>query len=99
MRWLLSALLALLLLLQYRLWFADGSYSERQRLQRQIEQAQRESETLRARNQALAREVLDLQQGHAVLEQRAREQLGLIRDDEVFYHFVEESPTAAATPR
>lgn len=89
LRWLLSALLVLLLLLQYRLWFADGSLAERQRLAQQMQQAQRENSVLRTRNEQLAREVLDLQRGHVVVEQRAREELGLIRDDEVFYHFVE----------
>lgn len=90
MRWLLAVLVGLLVLLQYRLWFADGSLAERQRLQQQVESAERENSLLRERNDTLAREVLELQSGKAVVEERAREELGLIRDGEVFYHFVEE---------
>lgn len=89
MRWLLAVLIGLLVLLQYRLWFADGSLAERQRLQQQVEAAERENALLRERNDTLSREVLELQSGNAVVEERAREELGLIREGEVFYHFVE----------
>ncbi|MEQ8514983.1 MAG: cell division protein FtsB [Chromatocurvus sp.] len=90
LRWLLAVLIGLLLLLQYRLWFADGSLAERQRLQRQVESAERENALLRERNDTLSREVLELQSGNAVVEERAREELGLIREGEVFYRFIEE---------
>lgn len=90
MRWLLAVLIGLLVLLQYRLWFADGSLAERQRLQQQVEAAERENALLRERNDTLSREVLELQSGNAVVEERAREELGLIREGEVFYRFVED---------
>lgn len=90
LRGLLAVLIGLLLLLQYRLWFADGSLAERQRLQRQVESAERENALLRERNDTLSREVLELQSGNAVVEERAREELGLIREGEVFYRFIEE---------
>lgn len=90
LRWLLAVLVGLLILLQYRLWFADGSLAERQRLQRQVESAERENARLRERNDTLSREVLELQSGNAVVEERAREELGLIREGEVFYRFVGE---------
>lgn len=90
MRWFLAVLAGLLILLQYRLWFADGSLAERQRLQQQVESAERENARLRERNNVLSREVLELKSGKAVVEERAREELGLIREGEVFYHFVEE---------
>ena len=50
MRWLLFGLLALLLLLQFRLWFADGSLAERQRLQAQVEEQKEINRQLRERN-------------------------------------------------
>lgn len=90
MRWFLAALAGLLLLLQYRLWFADGSLAERQRLQQQVESAELENARLRERNNALSREVLELKSGKGVVEERAREELGLIREGEVFYRFIEE---------
>ncbi|MFN2329590.1 MAG: cell division protein FtsB [Chromatocurvus sp.] len=90
MRWFLAGLAVLLILLQYRLWFADGSLAERQRLQQQVKAAELENTRLRERNNALSREVLELKSGNAVVEERAREELGLIREGEVFYRFVEE---------
>jgi cell division protein FtsB len=95
-RWLLLVLICLLCVLQYRLWFADGSLAERQRLQRQIQQAEVENERLRERNSLLAREVLDLQSGKAVVEQRAREELNLVREGEVYYQFLEDGRTGSA---
>ena len=93
-------LLILLVGLQYRLWIAQGSLAERHRLQGQIEEQIRINSELQERNTALEREVLDLQSGNKGLEQRAREQLGLIRQGETFYRFVDKpaGTTAAAAP-
>ena len=88
MRWVLVGLLLLLGILQYRLWIAEGSLAEQRRLQRQVEEQTRVNEELRQRNAILEREVLELQTGNAGVEQRAREQLGLIREGETFYQFV-----------
>ena len=99
LRWLLAVLVGLLIVLQYRLWFADGSLAERQRLQQQVESAKRENALLRERNDELAREVLELQTGKAVVEERAREELGLIREGEVFYRFIEGSEGSQTPPR
>jgi len=89
LRWLLVALLAILLVLQYRLWIAEGSLAELSRLEQQYDEQARFNEELRRRNALLELEVLELQTGNKGLEQRAREQLGLIREGEVFYQFVD----------
>ncbi len=89
MRWLLAVLVVILALMQYRLWFAEGSLAEQHRLQRQVEEQTRINEQLKERNALLEREVLELQSGNKGVEQRAREQLGLIREGETFYQFVE----------
>lgn len=93
MRWLLIALLVLLGVMQYRLWLGEGSLAERHRLQEQVEQQIRINEELRARNAVLEREVLELQTGSKGLEQRAREELGLVKEGETFYQLVEEPQT------
>ncbi len=99
MRWLLYVLLLLLGVLQYRLWFAEGSLAERHRLQVQIEEQTRINSELQARNAILEREVMELQNGNKGVEQRAREQLGLIREGETFYHIVESpDPAEVAKP-
>lgn len=98
MRWLLIALLVLLCAMQYRLWLGEGSLAERYRLQQQVKEQTRINEDLRARNAVLEREVLELQTGNKGLEQRAREQLGLVKEGEVYYQVVEE-PQPGQDPR
>ncbi len=97
MKFLLVALVALLGVLQYRLWIADGSLAEKHRLEREVEVQQAINRELEARNAVLEREVLDLQTGNDGLEQRAREQLGLVREGEIFYQFVPEQDRPAAS--
>jgi cell division protein FtsB len=97
LRWLLSILVLLLGLLQYRLWFAEGSFAEQHRLELQVEEQTRINAELQARNAVLEREVLELQTGNKGVEQRAREQLGLVREGETFYQIVD-TPEAAANP-
>ena len=89
MRWLLGILLLILVFLQYRLWIAEGSLAEQKRLERQVEEQTAINQALRERNAVLEREVLELQTGNSGVEQRAREQLGLVREGETFYQFVE----------
>ena len=86
MRWLIGGLFCLLVLLQYRLWFAEG-------LQAQLEEAEAENTELTARNAALTQEVIALQGGTEAVEKSARENLGLIKEGEVYYQFVEEPKT------
>ena len=99
MRWLLVILLGLLLILQYRLWFAEGSIAERHRLELQVEEQTRFNSELEARNAVLEREVLELQTGNKSVEQRAREELGLIREGETFYQIVEQPEPVPGEPQ
>lgn len=98
MRWLLLGLVALLLVLQYRLWFAEGSLAEQKRLEAQVREQARVNDDLRERNELLEREVVELQTGNKSVEVRAREQLQLIKEGEVFYR-VEEGDTQGVPPR
>jgi cell division protein FtsB len=83
----------LLAVLQYRLWIGEGSLAEQHRLELQVEEHVRINSELTARNAVLEREVLELQNGNKGLEQRAREQLGLIREGETFYQLVDTPPS------
>ncbi|MBE9539517.1 MAG: septum formation initiator family protein [Proteobacteria bacterium] len=89
MLWLLGLLLILLAGLQYRLWFAQGSLAEQHRLELQLREQTEINRKLRERNAIVEREVLELQGGTEGIEQRAREQLGLIREGETFYMVVD----------
>jgi cell division protein FtsB len=89
MKRLFIVLLLLLVYLQFRLWFGDGSLQEVWQLHREVEEQREENVRLRERNDALDAEVRDLQQGLDAIEERAREDLGMIREGETFYQVVE----------
>ena len=89
MKKLLVLLVILLVYLQYKLWVDDGGLQEVWRLHKEVEQQRQENAGLRERNEALAAEVLDLQQGLEAIEERAREDLGMIKKGETFYQVIE----------
>lgn len=77
------------------MWFGKGGWMRVWELDRQIE-AQRETNTrLAVRNAALDAEVRDLKQGYDAIEERARSELGMVKQDEVFFQLMQ--PSQAAT--
>jgi len=90
MRWFIGLLLLLLLALQYRLWAGDGSLAEVRALRDEINVQKAELAQLRARNQILEAEVIDLHEGLDALEERARSELGMIKRGELFLQVIEE---------
>ncbi|MCX7627473.1 MAG: cell division protein FtsB [Methylophilaceae bacterium] len=98
MRILTLILVILIAALQYPLWLGKGSWLRVWDLARQIEKQQEINAKLKARNDALDAEVRDLKQGYAAIEERARSELGMIKQDEVFYQVIEERPTIPAQP-
>jgi cell division protein FtsB len=84
MRWAVLLLALLLLLLQYRLWLGDGGYEDLARLHKLHAEQLRENEALRARNRALAAEVEDLRAAKDAVEERARADLGMVKEGETF---------------
>jgi cell division protein FtsB len=96
LRIVLLLLLVLLGWLQYRLWFGSGGQREVAALRAQVHRQQRDNSGLQQRNDALAAEVEDLKSGEAAVEERARNELGMIKPGETFYRVVE--PEAADTP-
>jgi cell division protein FtsB len=93
MRWVSAALFLLILLLQYRLWLAEGGLAEASRLQARVERERAINAELMARNAALEQEVLELQTGTRELEALAREDLGLVKEGEIYYQFAEKPKT------
>jgi cell division protein FtsB len=90
MRWLVWLLVVLFVLLQYKLWVGDGSLAEVWDLYQQGELQKQENQRLHERNQTLEAEVQDLKQGLDSIEERAREELGMIKDSETFYQIIED---------
>ncbi len=88
-RWLIILLVMLVLALQYRLWFGEANLREVLTLQEAIITQQQDNEKLLERNRQLEAEVLDLKKGLAALEERARSEMGMIREDETFIQLIE----------
>lgn len=89
-RWLTYLLLLLLLGLQYRLWVGQGSWEEVAATRRAIEQQKFDNAEMRARNERLYGEIDSLRHDLDSVEDRARSELGLVRDGETFYLIIEE---------
>ncbi len=90
MRWITVILILLLGGLQYRLWVGEGSFAEVAQLKREIARQEKENQRLRARNDVLAREVVALKNGTTLLEERARSELGMIKEGETFYMIIDQ---------
>jgi cell division protein FtsB len=87
-------LAALIVLIQYPLWLGKGSWLRVWEVDQQI-RAQRDTNSrLQARNSALEAEVRDLKVGQEAIEERARSELGMIRQDEIFFQVLEAAPPA-----
>lgn len=85
MRWLMIILLFILLLLQFRLWFGEGSILQKSQLDQELAAQQAENEDLKRRNKLIAKEVESLKNNLDAIEEKARKDLGMIKDNETFY--------------
>jgi cell division protein FtsB len=88
MRSLLAILIVILILLQLKMWFGEGGFRDVQRLQQRVEEQALENEALAQRNRQLQADVEDLREGLEAVEERARSELGMIKEDEEFYQVV-----------
>lgn len=91
-----AILFVLLLVLQYTVWFGDGSYRDVSWMRKQVAAQKLENHRLEKRNMELAAEVEDLKQGKQAIEGRARSELGLIEPGEVFYQVVGPAPATSS---
>lgn len=87
----------LILALQYPLWLGKGGWLRVRELNTQVAAQKEVNAGLKARNAALDAEVRDLKQGTEAIEERARSELGMIRQDEIFFQLPPGSPSGAAT--
>jgi len=97
MRALAGILLALILLLQYPLWLGKGGWLRVAEVDRQGAAQRAKNRQLELRNGALAAEVRDLKQGVEAIEERARYELGMVRQNEVFFQIVDRPAGKAGT--
>ena len=90
---------AILVLLQYPLWFGSGGLLTLWQLQREIDHQRAENARLKERNQALEAEVADLKEGLAAIEERARSELGMVKKGETFYQVIEPKPAGGSNEK
>ena len=96
MKVLTLTLAALIALIQYPLWLGKGSWLRVWEVDQQIRAQRETNRQLQARNNALEAEVRDLKVGLEAIEERARSELGMIRQDEIFFQVLEGAPPARA---
>ena len=85
MKILAGLLSAFIVAIQYPLWLGKGGWLRVWDVDRQVEAQGAKNERLEIRNSALAADVRDLKQGTDAIEERARYELGMVKNDELFF--------------
>ena len=85
MRWLLLIIVLILALFQYWFWFGEGGLLKQSALEKQVLEQRQENAVLKERNAALESKVRYLKDGLEGIEERARHDLGMIKEGETFY--------------
>ena len=96
MKTLACVMVVLIALLQYPLWLGKGGWLRVWDLDRQVSAQKAVNDKLKLRNGGLEAEVRDLQQGLEAMEERARFELGMVKEDEIFFQVLENAPTVKA---
>ena len=103
MRYLAWVFIALIAALQYPMWLGKGGWLQVREYDRQVALQRDANAKLKLRNDALDADVRDLKTGFEAIEERARSELGMIRQDEVFFQLqagtVTKPPPAEAKRR
>ena len=89
MRPLFIVLIASLIVLQHKLWLGDGNIRQWRDIELTLKEHQQANNQLAARNKAIEADVKELKGGEQALEEQARYELGMIKENEVYYQFVE----------
>lgn len=88
MKWLTAILIVLLALLQYRLWFGKNSIPDYVQMKKEVAEQRESNANLKQRNSLLKADINDLKIGLDAIEERARNELGLIKQGETFYRIL-----------
>ncbi|NRO94974.1 cell division protein FtsB [Paraburkholderia sp. NMBU_R16] len=96
MRLVTVVLVVLLVLIQYPLWWGHGGWLRVHELREALDAQAHKNTDAKVRNQRIEGEVQDLQSGTAAVEERARYEMGMVKDGEVFVQFVSPNTPASA---
>ena len=88
MRFLITTLVILLLLLLASLWVGHGSYPEIWKLEEDIAMQKKNNEVQEDKNRKIQAELEDARVGHAAVEERARSELGMTKKGETFFEVI-----------
>lgn len=91
-KWVLGTLILLLLWLQYVLWFGEDTMVKTWQLKQTFALQSLHNQQLKKRNDVLIAEVNDLHQGHDAIEEDARQELGMMKDNEIYYQIIPTTP-------
>jgi cell division protein FtsB len=89
MRAIVIFLIVTLISLQYKLWLGDGSVRQWVRMEKKLDEQEKNNQTLITRNHTLEADIEELKSGDQALEEQARYELGMVKDGETYYQFVE----------
>jgi len=98
MNWPTLALVVLIALLQYPLWLGGGGGGRGRGGGRPLQAQRQVNQKLEQRNAGLDAEVRDLKSGLDAIEERARYELGMIKEGEVFVQVPQKAPPAPTPP-
>ena len=82
-------LIIALVVLQHKLWLGDGNLIQWVSLQKKLAEHEQKNDKLVVRNRALEADIKELKRGYQALEEQARHELGMIKQNEVYYQFVD----------
>ena len=88
MRVVTVAVAALLVLIQWPLWFGKGGWLRVSELERQLAAQKTVNAGLAERNSQVAAEVASLREGRGAIEERARHDLNMVREGEIFFQLI-----------
>ena len=94
LKYLVVPLVIILLFLQYRLWFEHNGVMDSVKLDKAIALQKKKDNLMLERNKALMAEVKNLKDGNQAIQERAREELGMIKKGEQFYQIVKPNTNA-----
>ena len=91
-RFIPALLIALLLILHAQLWFGRGRVAQVAHMKQQLAAQNETNEASRLRNEQLSSEVRDLQEGLDMVEELARQELGMVKPNEIFVQIAKSKP-------
>ena len=90
MKYIIAVIILLIIHLQYRLWVGDGSVAQVKEYQSRLDVLKEKAKAKKERNVALYAEIEDLRKGQEAIEERARDEFGMIKENETFIQVIEE---------